>query len=55
MTEKPQQPTENYLTYGSIVSLMLDFNESNTASTLASLPKYLLAIYLSIILSVIIM
>ena len=35
MTEKPQQPTENYLTYGSIVSLMLDFNESNTASTLS--------------------
>lgn len=34
-----QQPTENFLTYGSIVSLMLDYNSSSTASTLSFDPN----------------
>ena len=39
MIEPTETNTENYLAYGSIVSLMLDYNSSNTFSTISYDPK----------------
>ena len=39
MLEPTTKNTENYLAYGSIVSLMLDYNSSNTFSTISYDPK----------------
>ena len=39
MIEPTETNTENYLAYGSIVSLMLDYNSSSTVSTLSYDPK----------------